>query len=324
MLDHLSTWPGIETLAVGAAPIGPDQATRIAQPRVLETETARFERRVGLTAVGPEYFEALGLRILEGRALTNADISPAGPRSALITASLATALWPGQSAIGRRVRMGYSGPDTGHIVVGVVNDFAFGSIRFEPRAVLLSAASAEMFPNTLPVVIRTRHAATDAARLERALAELMPNAPRLSVVTGRDLIAADLGRERLAAWFFSGFGLVALVLGVGGVFGLVAYLAESRRRELGVRIALGATPARVVTFALMAALVPAALGAMAGLLTAAWFAESAKWWLVGVSRVDPLTFAAALLLVITVAAGAALAAAWRVRCLSPIEALRSE
>jgi hypothetical protein len=266
---------------------------------------------------------ALGLRLLDGRLLTGADARSDVPRPTVITASLGALLWPGQSAIGQRVRVGFSSPDTEHVVVGVVRDFAYGSMRFDPRLVMLTPPYLGT-PNTLSLVIQTRDPGALAETVRRTVADLVPDAPRLSVVTGRELVAADLGRERLGAWFFSGFGLVAVVLGIGGVFGLISYLAESRRREFGVRIALGATATDVVRFALLAGLVPSAIGAGVGLFGAAWLADAAAAFLIGVSRFDVLSYGAAFALMVTVAAGAGLAAAWRVRRISPMDALRSE
>jgi hypothetical protein len=226
--------------------------------------------------------------------------------------------------VGRRLRLGYQAPDTEVVVVGVVADFVFGSMRFDPRAVMITSAPTNDYSNTLSLVLRTRTPEILAEPVRRAAEEAVPNVPRLSVVTGRDLVAADLGRERLGAWFFSAFGLVALALGIGGVFGLIAYLAESRRREFGIRIALGATPAGLISFALVAGLLPATLGAGAGLVGAMWVAESADVFLVRISRIDPLSYGLAFTVMLVVATIAGLAAAFRVRRISPVEALRAE
>jgi putative ABC transport system permease protein len=112
-------------------------------------------------------------------------------------------------------------------------------------------------------VVRTSRPEVLVEPIRRIVRDTVPEAPRVMVSTGREIIAADLGRQRLGAWFFSGFGLVALVLRAGGVFGLVAYLAESRRREFGVRLALGARPLHLVWRGVAAGLAPVSLGAAA-------------------------------------------------------------
>jgi ABC-type antimicrobial peptide transport system permease subunit len=143
------------------------------------------------------------------------------------------------------------------------------------------------------------------------------------VATGREVVARDIGRQRVGAWFFSGFGLAALLLGVGGAFGLVAYLAESRRREFGIRLALGADMAHLVRRALAAALVPVAAGVAAGLILAGIVSQLFEAFLVGISALDALTYILVALSMLSCAAVAALAAAWRLRRTNPSEALRA-
>jgi ABC-type antimicrobial peptide transport system permease subunit len=154
--------------------------------------------------------------------------------------------------------------------------------------------------------------------------DTVPNATLLKIETGREIVARDLGRQRLGAWFFSGFGLAALVLGVGGVFGLVAYMAESRRREFAVRLALGATQRDLVLHGLHAALVPVAFGVIFGLIVAALVARMFTSLLTGLSALDPLTYATVAMTMLGCAALAGLGAAWRLRRMMPTDALRTE
>jgi putative ABC transport system permease protein len=150
----------------------------------------------------------------------------------------------------------------------------------------------------------------------------VPDVAWVHASTGQDVIAEDLGRQRLGAWFFSGFGLVALVLVVGGVFGLVAYLADSRQREFGLRVALGATSGDLVRGCVWVAIVPVAAGLAGGLLLAALVARLFSAVLLGSVLVDPLVYAAVSVLMIGGAMVAALGAAWRLRRLTPLDALR--
>jgi ABC-type antimicrobial peptide transport system permease subunit len=142
------------------------------------------------------------------------------------------------------------------------------------------------------------------------------------VATGREIVARDIARQRLGAWAFSGFGLVTLLLGIGGVFGLVAYLAQARRREFGVRMALGATPSDVVRNAVAAALGPVTVGVAAGLLIGAVVSRVFAALLVGIDGLDPGTYAGVALVMLVSATVAALAAARRLRRLTPSEAFR--
>jgi ABC-type antimicrobial peptide transport system permease subunit len=153
---------------------------------------------------------------------------------------------------------------------------------------------------------------------------MFPDAMRIEVHTGTALLARDLGRQRLAAWFFTLFGAVSLVLGLAAIFGLVAYLVEARLREFGLRAALGATSQRLMGSAMSAALGPVAIGTLVGLGGAALLARTVKSFLFGVSPLEPLVFAGVGVLMLLSAAGASLAAAAGLRRLSLVNALRSE
>jgi ABC-type antimicrobial peptide transport system permease subunit len=142
------------------------------------------------------------------------------------------------------------------------------------------------------------------------------------VTTGREVVARDIGRQRLGAWFFSGFGLAALLLGVGGAFGLVAYLAESRRREFGIRLALGADVSHLVRRGMAAALAPVSTGVAAGLVLAALVSRVFKAFLVGISALDPVSYLLVALTMLSCTTIAALVAAYRLRRTNPSDALR--
>jgi ABC-type antimicrobial peptide transport system permease subunit len=249
----------------------------------------------------------------------------------VITASVASTLWPAEPPIGRHFQLGSGNPiglpslSTELEVVGVVKDFAYGSMRFDPHYVVLSAwPSDESNSATLPLIIRTADPAAFIEPLRRKLAELVPNAPHIRVKTGRDLLAADLGRERFGAFFFSGFGLVTLVLGASSVFGMIAYLAESRRREFGIRAALGATTSRLARTAIAAGMIPVAAGSAAGLTGALVLGKAAESFLLGVTWFDPVTYVAACAAIAGCAGCAGLVAAWRIKRIAPSEALRAE
>jgi len=322
IVDAVKAQPGVELIAVGTAPLGVDSAPWLEQPSNIETESGTHALRVGYAGATPGYLHALGLRVIAGRALVTADGSNAGaPRTVMITASLAAALWPGESAVGRRFRM-----SADHEVVGVVDDFAFGSLRFDPPYVVLAAAAEEaaMSNSTLKLVVRTPTPTALVAPLRRTITQVLPDSPRMTITTGREAVAADLARERLGAWFFSGFGLVATGLGIGGVFGMVAYMAEFRRREFGIRAALGATMFRLALMIIIAGLAPVVVGTAAGLLGALWLGKAAESFLIGVSWFDPVSYWMAGLVMLGSATLAGFAAAWRIKRIAPSEALRAE
>jgi ABC-type antimicrobial peptide transport system permease subunit len=234
----------------------------------------------------------------------------------VITASLAARLWPQGDALGETVSLPElrGGP---YLVVGVARDLSFGSVLRPASGVIITAGNG-MSSIVSDFVLRTDHPALVAGAVRRAI-----EAQVVRVTTGRDVVASDISRQRLGAWFFSGFGVAALLLGVGGAFGLVAYLAESRRREFGVRLALGATVQDLLRHALSAALTPIVAGIAAGLALGALVSQVFSALLVGVGAIDVITYAAVAAAMLGCAAIAALAAAWRLRRTNPSDALRA-
>jgi predicted permease len=318
--DAIREQPGVDAVALGWMPIGPERMNDVLTPKTVEAGGEQRQLTIGMLRGGAGLSEALGLPVLSGRALTPADaVGRGGMAPALITASLARALWPADDPVGQIVSFV---PGGRYQVVGVVPDFAYGSMNQPVAGVIVSVL--EGFGIGPSFVVRTERPDAMVEPIRRLFAGLVPDAHRVAIATGREIVARDLGRQRLGAWFFSGFGLIALVLGAGGVFGLVAYLAESRRREFGVRVALGATPRDLVRRGVAAGLVPVGVGAAAGLIAAAIVARVFVSALPGLSTLDPLTYVSVALLMTACAAGAGLTGAWRLRTVAPADALREE
>jgi hypothetical protein len=328
--DAVNGIPGVQVAALGVPPVGPDSALWFAYARTIETESSIHVLRVGAATVDPEYFKALDLRLVAGRVLAPSDVIRVLPNgnvdasyttNAVISGALAGTLWPGKSPLGRHFKWGHD-----YEVVGVVDDFAFGSVRFDPRYVVLQAGSFESLTSThnLQLVLRTADPEALVQPLKRAIAAAAPDAPKITIMTGREMLAADLGRERLGAWFFTGFGIVATCLGIAGVFGIVAYLAESRRREFGIRAALGASATQLTRLAMRVGLIPVGIGITVGLIGAMWLGKAAESFLIGIHWFDPMSYLTAACLLLLCAATAGLIAGWRVKRIPPSEALRAE
>jgi ABC-type antimicrobial peptide transport system permease subunit len=218
---------------------------------------------------------------------------------------------------------------TTHTVVGVVPDFIQGSIRSNTAGGMITETQsfdvAVRNLNAMHLTVSTTDGAAQIVpAVRRIVDDILPNAVRADVASGRQLLEQDLGRERLGASFFSGFGLVSLVLGLAGVFGLVSFLAESRRREIGVRMALGATPNRLMRSVVSTGLLPVAVGAVAGLVAAGLLSHTIEAFVHGVGTLDAVSYAGAAMLMLLGASAAGVAAAARIRRVSPMEALRAE
>jgi hypothetical protein len=319
-VEGLRALPGVDDVARGSIPIGPERMNDVLTPKTVEAAGAERKLVVGNLWGGPALAAALGVPLLSGRVLTPDDAAGRGGVSpALITASLARALWPAGDSVGQIVVINRS---IRYGVVGVVRDFAYGSMSQPVAGVIVRVSEGSGINQSF--VVRTSRPETMVEPIRRLAANMVPDAHRVAIMTGREILARDLGRQRLGAWFFSGFGIIALILGAGGVFGLVGYLAESRRREFGVRMALGATARDLMRHGVAAGLIPVGVGAATGLVVAAIVSRLFVTALPGLSTLDPLTYAGVGLLMVACAAGAALTGAWRLHNVAPADALRAE
>lgn len=315
LLPTLRALPGVRAGAEGVSPIGATASNGRVNPRTLKVGEHEEQLLVGQLTGSENLLQTLGVPLLAGRSLAAGD-DVGSPRPAVITRSLAQRLWMGQQPLGQvfSISNARSGP---FVVVGVSADLAFGSLMRRGDGVVVTAGVGNS-----TVVGNFVLSSADPKALARVVKERVPGAV-VRTTTGREAIAQDIGRQRLGAWFFSGFGFVALLLGVGGAFGLVAYLAESQRREFGVRLALGANAALLVRQALSASMRPVAVGAVLGLVVSMLLARLYASLLVGIGSLDPLSYAVAGFAMISSTALASLVAAWRLRRLSPSEAFRS-
>jgi putative ABC transport system permease protein len=315
IVSQIKAISGVEAVALGAAPINGDLEERMRRRVAVTVDGTRTDQVFGWLPVGDEYLTALGVPLRAGRA--------GGAREVVITPAFARQLAEGEAPIGAQVR--FAGLTA--TVVGIA-DFAIGSIRLgrAPGALYFGSdvASSVRANGVLSLTIRVAGADATRRPIEQALAAAFPDAPNFSIVSGRELIEGDLGRERMTAWLFGGFGLVVLVLAAESIFGLVAYLIASRRREFGVRMALGASRGQIAGLAFEAGVVPAVIGAICGLAVSVALSQIIQAYLFNVDGTDPTTYVAVFAVL-----GACALAAWgvgvsKLRGLAPIESLRAD
>ncbi|MCM2269783.1 MAG: ADOP family duplicated permease [Thermoanaerobaculia bacterium] len=295
---------------------------------VRSVDGVAFERaaapRVGSHNVGPGYFRTLGVPVVAGREFTAADRQGA-PRVAIVSLSAARKLWPGEEPVGRRINigMGMERDDVAE-VVGVVGDVRYGALESPPRedvylADLQSGWSAAM------LFVRTAGdplAALPAVR--EAVRSVAPSLPLVGVRTLEEQLARASSRTRFAASMLGVFSALALLLAALGVYGVVAQMVADRRRELGLRMALGAEARRVGRLVLGQGLRLAAAGVALG-VPAAWATSRAlETLLFDVVPGDPWTYAAVPLVVLAATAAASSLPAWRAARLDPARVLRAD
>lgn len=316
LVSILREVPGVNDVAEGIAPIGPAALAMSPESRTVQVHDREHDVLVGVLHGSPTLLATLGVPILAGRALAAEDFAGM-PQPVVITESLASRLWPDGDVLGQMLSMPQSRPGGPFLIVGIARDFAFGSLTRPVRGAVVMAGTGSS-TTASSFVVHTEHPDAVSALIRRTVEGQVVQAR-----TGREIVAQDIGRQRLGAWFFSGFGLAALFLGISSAFGLVAYLAESQRHDFGVRVALGANLWDLVRHALSAGVIPVAAGVAAGLALGGAASQAFRALLVGVGTVDVVTYLAVAITMLGCATTAALAAAWRLRRTSPADALRT-
>jgi len=275
-----------------------------------------------------DLFRSLGITIVRGRAFAPDDQQGSAPVT-VVSQTMARAFWPGQDAIGKRIRL--TGRDMPWItVVGVARDVRPEALSepSKPTYYLLSPQFATMTgaaDQGATFVLRTAGdpgALTSAAR--GVIAEIDRELALTNVQTLESVVTDSVARPRFAASVLAAFGLSALVLAVVGVYGVLSYAMTRRRHELAVRMALGARPGQVRRLVIGSGLRLAAAGVAAGLVVAVVGGRVLAALLYEVSPTDPATLLAVGVTLLGAAAAASWLPAWRATTVTPAEVLRGE
>lgn len=275
------------------------------------------------------YFEAMGTPIVAGRDFDATDQAPGRP-VVLINQTMARRYWPGESALGKRFKMSSTIDTVYRTVVGVVADIRQGGLdrAVEPEMFLPHAqfpATAGFPVGNMSLVIRTTGDPDGAlTAVRQVLREVDPRVPLSRSQSLEDVLQVSTADRRLHVTVFGLFAILALVLVSIGVYGLMSYLVTRRTREIGVRLALGATRSEVVRHVLEGGLRTVGLGLGIGIIAAIGLTHLLASVLYQVSPLDAAVFLAAPLVVGLVAVVANLGPALRASRTDPVVALRSE
>jgi predicted permease len=266
------------------------------------------------------FFNAMGIPILAGRDLSLQDRQGA-PIALVINQALAKKYFPGQSPVGQTITFG----DTNHLaIVGVVGDVRQGSVDEAPTPRIYASAY-QIFRVKVSLVVRTQaDPQLMIKRVEEALRSVDPQQTITSAFTLEDAVGDAVARPRLLTVLLGLFGIMGLVLGALGIYGVLAYLVNQRTREIGVRLALGARPSDVLWMVVSRGLWLAGLGVAVGLVAALVLTRLMQGVLYGVTPTDPLTFVGVSAVLLGVAAFASWLPARRATRVDPLVALRAE
>jgi putative ABC transport system permease protein len=278
--------------------------------------------------VTPDYFAAAGTRLLRGRGFTATD-TPNAPLVAIVSRSAAETFWPGRDAIGMQMRSG--GSAEWRRVIGVVEDVTVE--RLDERRVpyvfypFEQASGGSLRGPGEPAHLFVRTSGDTRDLLSRVAVELRsidPQMPLYDVMPFTEHVRELVMPQQMGTVLLVMFSALAVSLAAIGIYGVASYVAQLRARELGIRIALGASGGDVRRLVVRQGLVPAALGVATGMAFAMWAARFARAFLYDVSPADPVTFGVVSVLLLLMALTATWLPARRAARLDPVAALRDQ
>jgi putative ABC transport system permease protein len=321
-LEDVRALPGVESAAwVSWLPLGGERRMAPFKIEGRPDETLDIEPFIASDG----YVESLGIPVLSGRAFTPADDEDA-PGVVMVSESLARRYFPNENPIGQQLHrdMGPNFRAARYTIVGVVGDVRTRSLGEPPPPQIYRSLWQW---SDLAMVLMARTAGEPAALgepIRGVVRRIDPQLPLFSVRPMTDVLAGTLATRRFAMALIATFAALALVLACVGIYGVVSYLAEQRMAEIGIRVALGASPRDIVRMVLGGGLGLALIGVSVGVLAALPLTGLLGSMLYGISPFDPVTFAGAAAILTLVAAGACAIPARRAASVDPVEALRQD
>ena len=311
-LDAVRQVPGVSAAGLTSQlPLSGDAETWGVHFESSTTQSPNEDRSAFRYAVSPGYLEAMRIPLRSGRFLDSGDISGT-PLTVVINESLARRRLPGVDPIGQRLHIG---PDSGpwFTIVGVVGDVKQESLTISQADAVYMTADHWRFADLARwFVVRTPNNAADLApSIRQAIRSVDADLPVLRVATMDQRLATSMAERRFALVLFEIFGVVALVLAAIGIYGVLSGRVTERTREIGIRSALGAPRAAILTLVLGEAMMLVGCGIVAGVAAALGASQILVTLLFGVSRIDAVTYVSVIGLLIGVAAVACWLPAWR-------------
>ena len=317
--DAIRALPGVEDVAISSnlALVSGRAGTTISVPNRETGAAAPFEAQRRF--VSPEYFRTLRLNTLRGRTFESTDTASTPP-VAIVSLAMQRRLWPG-GAVGHT----FTYAKAEHRVVGVVDDIRDVALDFEPQATFYLSTTQRPAWSIMHIIIRTpRDPDALAGSVREVLTRLDPEVPVEEVATMEDIVFRATDDERYRTVLMCVFAVAAAILAAVGLYSTLARRVVERRREIGVRMALGARPAQVRRLFLLEGISLAATGLLLGVPLALLLGRAASTLLFGISPTDGLTLAGVVLVVGALAVVATYIPSVRASRLDPISALRME
>lgn len=319
LLERLRGQPGVEAVSVADRP----PLSIVKAALTLAADGSLPERSVPYTVVSSDYFRTIGLPLLAGRSFRETD---AGHTSmpVVVNQLLAAQLTPDGLPLGRHLTLRLGDESFDAQIIAVAKNATTTLMREAPEPHVYVPHT--HVDRTIPtVLLRTAMPAGRMADvLRRTMRALDPRFPAPKPTTLRDTVEGSMAQERLLAWAAAGSALVAIALAVLGLYGLTTYFVIQRRRELGIRMAMGASRRDVMHLVLRQGLIPALVGVLVGLVVAATASTALASFVYGVGVRDPASYIGVALLLLGVTTAACIGAVRRAWTIDPASLLRTE
>jgi putative ABC transport system permease protein len=271
--------------------------------------------------VSPEYFRTMGIPLVRGRYFDQHDTKDA-PETVIVDETLAQRFWPNEDPIGKRIQRG--GSDAWRTVVGVISDARQYSSEKEPPIAVYFPFEQYVARNMFLVIRTTVDPATTISTLKREVQSIDSEMPVFDLGTMDQRLADSLAGRRFAMFLLGLFAVVASLLAAIGIFGVMAYSVNERTKEIGIRLALGAPPSRILQLVIKQALTLTCAGVAIGLICAFGITRVLASLLFGVSTTDAFTFVFSPIMLAAVALLASYLPARRAARVDPMTALKCE
>ncbi|HEY1434550.1 MAG TPA: ADOP family duplicated permease, partial [Thermoanaerobaculia bacterium] len=320
LLERVGAIPGVEYVGtINNTPLTGTSNWPIqieGQPLLAPSE----QPNVVCSTIAGDYLRAMKIPLRRGRAFTDADRADS-PGVILISEAMARRFWPNQDPIGKRLVAAFA-PEKPREVVGIVGDVKFRGLD-HPDPVAAMYVPFEQIPRAgVALAIRARGSVASAATA--AVHAVDPTQPVDQILSMEQLLATSVSRQRFGMLLLASFAALALVLAAVGIYGVLAYAVRHRRREIGIRMALGARMSDVLRLVVVQGMRPALLGMAIGLAAALALTRGLSSLIYGVSATDPFTLGAVAGVLAAVALAACLVPALRATRVDPMKALRDD
>jgi putative ABC transport system permease protein len=319
LLQQLHTIPGVESAAVGSADAIPLSGWN-SQEFALEGKNAQQEQSLSaqISSISPDYFQAVGSRVLSGRSFTDADRGDY--RVALINKALARRFWTSESPLGKRIRVGADW----WVIVGVVGDIKTAGLD-QPATPHIYLPIYQSSYYSMSILLRTSTRPENQMKaLEQSVRTVDPDLSVFAIRTMDEVVSRSMGTRRFALLMIGGFGIVSVSLALMGVYAVMVFAVGQRTQEIGIRMALGASRGQVLTVILRQGMLLTVWGLLGGVFGAILLTRFLHGFLFGATPTDTLTFVCVAAMLIASAFLACYLPARRASFLDPTTALRAE